>query len=330
MRLSRDCKIAAKKLKLLSFTSKKEVVPFRVKIEEQFTTRIIPNHVEYRERVYGGINCGLLEPEIYSSQKIMIYVHGGSFIGGSCRSWRNFCASQSNVDSCRIIIPNYRLAPQFAYPAAVEDLQTVFKTVYMEEQVARTLDPQLPAKPEILIGADGAGSSIALALILNLKAKFRKSISRLILFSPWLDISKDSPVFQAKSSADPVMSADVVQRSGNLYTYETNLKNPLVSPLYAEKEHLNDFPPVFMQMGENEILLPDAKKFQQKLLDAEIDCELDIWPGMIHLFQMTDDVPESHLALEKVGNIVTGCTSRIEKRKASEQPILEQSLNSDA
>ena len=122
----------------------------------------------------------------------MIYVHGGSFVGGSRSAYRSFCASIANATSCRVVVPEFRLAPAYTFPNGIEDLQAVFRSVFTEEQIARSLDssnPKKPEQPEILIAADGSGASLAMALILNLRERYRECISRVILFSPWLNLT---------------------------------------------------------------------------------------------------------------------------------------------
>jgi acetyl esterase/lipase len=327
----RNYRAAAKKLRLLSYSSKTEVEPFRSRIEKKFCAPVLPNHVEVSERDFGGVTCDLLEPELYSSRRIMIYVHGGSFIGGSRFSWRQFCAAQAHADSCRIVVPEYRLAPRYAFPSALEDLQAVFKAVYTDEQVARSLDTELTGDTEILIGADSAGASIALALVLNLRERFRKCIRQIVLFSPWLNISADSSLLAGKSMNDGVVNSDCIRRSGDLYTYETNLSNPLVSPVKCRRENLKYFPPVYIQAGGKEAMLPDAEQFRKLLLDAGVACVLDVWPDLPPLFQMADEYfPESHLAVEKVGNLITGRSSDRGKIVAEGCPALERSLTAEA
>ena len=225
-------------------------------------------------------------------------------------------------------------APTYTFPKGIEDLQLVFRSVFTEEQIARSLDsanPRKPENPEIIIAADGSGASIALALLLNLRERYRECISRVILFSPWLNLTADSPLIKEKKVHDEIMSGDCLRRSSDIYTYETNLSNPLVSPILATKEQLTGFPPVFIQIGEKEILLEDAKQFQRNLHNAGCGCELDIWPDMMFMFQMADEyLEESHLAIEKIGKLITYHEEKIDELTLTRSPVLESSLDSEA
>jgi len=334
MEIQYDRKGAIKKLKLLTFGSKSNVDSFRAKLDEAFKTTFLPNGVERSEYKYGNVDCDVLAPEIYSSNRVMLYIHGGSYVGGSRAAYRSFCSSLATKCYCRVVVPEYRLAPAFPYPTANEDIQGVFKSLFTEEQIACSLNAEKGARPqlpEIIIAADSSAASIACSLIFNLRDRYRSCIKQVVLFSPWLDISNYSKIITTKKISDEVMSGDVLRKSSSIYTYESNTSSPFVSPLLAGNDDLQNFPPVFIQMGEKEILLDDAKEFAKNLAEAGNKCELDIWPNMMFMFQMADEyLHESHLALDKVGKIVTDYTAGQEAVEIENKPKLEHSLRSEA
>lgn len=301
-----DRKSAIKKLRTLVFSTKQEAGAFRRTIDEKFSCAILPNSVECSEQKFAEIPCDVLVPEIYSLNKIMIYIHGGCFVGGSKKAWRSFCASLAAATSCRIVVPEFRLAPENPHPAALEDLQNVFRTVFTEEQVACSLNSEEEqALPEIIIAADGSGASQAMALILSLRERYRNCIKQVILFSPWLNFSEDSQIIKNKKLHDEILSSDCLRRSSEIYTNGENLESPLVSPMSIPAESLKNFPPIFIQIGSREILLEDAKEFQKIISESGGICQLDVWDDMIFMFQMADEfLAESHLAVERVGKLV--------------------------
>lgn len=338
MDIVNDRKSAIKKLRLLLYgakgSPKTNYQVFRSKIDEGFKTVFLPNDVECSEYKYGNVDCDVLAPEIYSSNRVMIYIHGGSFIGGSRNSYRSFCSSLATKCFCRVIVPEYRLAPEYAFPAANEDVQNVFKSLFTEEQIACSLNAEKNAKPqlpEILIAADGSAASIACSLIFNLRDRYKNCIKKVILFSPWLDVSAQSRIICSKKKSDELINAEILKKSSAVYTFETNVSNPFVSPLLAKEEDLQHFPPVFIQMGEKEVLLDDAKEFKEKIEKAGSKCELDIWHDMMFMFQMADEfLHESHLALDKIGKIVTEVNDGSELLQIENKPKLEKSLHSEA
>ena len=309
MEIQNDRKAAIKKLKLLTYNSKSNLDSFRQKMEEAFSTVFLPNGVERHEYKYGNIDCDILSPEMYSSNRVMIYIHGGCFSGGSRKTYRAFCSSLATKCYCRVVIPEFRLSPAYPCPAAIEDIQAVFRSLFTEEQIQASLNTEkgtTPKLPEIIIAADGSGATIACALLYNLRERYRNCISHVVFFSPWLDLSPGSKIMSSKKISDEVLSLDVFKKSVTDYTYTENTKISSVSPLLADDEQLKGFPPVFIQMGSKEILLEDAKEFIARLRENGNTCELDIWKGMMFMFQMAEEyLHESHLALDKVGKVVT-------------------------
>ena len=330
-----DRKSAIKKLKLLAYNGKGDVEAFRKRMDSAFSTVFLPNGVECSEYKYGNVSCDVLSPEIYASNRVMIYIHGGSFVGGSTASYKSFCSSLATKCYCRVIIPNYRLAPDAPYPAANEDIQSVFRAVYTEEQIACSLNAGKDgeaAPSEIIIAADGSSASLACSLIFNLRERYRANIKHVILFSPWLDISTRSPLLTSKKLNDEILTSEVFKKSSALYTDEANSDDTHVSPIYASAQDLQNFPSVIIQLGEREALLDNAKAFARRLEDAGNDCILDVWPNMMFMFQMADEyLHESHLALDKIGKIVTGGSEDGKtKQQFENKPKLERGLNSEA
>ena len=178
--MANNRKAAIKRLKNLVFTPKSEIGKFRENIEKEFSSVFLPNRVEHTEETINGVVCDVLTPEVYASDRVMVYVHGGSFIGGSRKSWRVFCASLAHASSTKIIVPEIRLAPEHPFPAALDDVKLVIKALY-------------PNEPNIIVAGDASGASIALSLVLSLKEAARNKIYGILLFSPWLTSSMVRP-----------------------------------------------------------------------------------------------------------------------------------------
>ena len=202
-------------------------------------------------------------------------------------------------------------------------MQQVFQSIYIETETALSLTAEgegFAKVPEILIMADTSGASIALALLYSLKGKFREAVRQVVLFSPWLDFSEDNDMFMSKKVSDEIFTADSVRLCSEHYTYQENWKNPLVSPLKATRDVLLDFPDVYIQMGEKEIFYDDAVMFQSMLKNLNRTCELDVWKGMMPMFQLADEyLCEAHLAVEKIGQLITA-------KKHSDESVREINL----
>lgn len=296
-----DKKGACRLLRSLVWTAKSDVEPFRKKIEENFAKTTLPNRVVCQEKTYGNVICDLLLPELYSSQKIMLYAHGGSFVGGSKNSWKNFCASLAFVASCRIILPEFRLAPGFPYPNAVQDITSVIHSIVDNN----TFDNDI----NIILAGDASGACLILSTFLSLESQYKNRVKFMLLLSPWLDLSsKGLPNNIRKKTTkapDHVLSLDNIYKSASLYTYSSNLENPLVSPLRATQEDFAQFPNVYIQLGKEEILQNQCNDFKQKLQQVNVKCTIDITDDMMFCFQMADEqLPQAYKAMERLGNAI--------------------------
>nr|MCR4823301.1 alpha/beta hydrolase [Treponema sp.] len=253
--------------------------------------------------------CDILSPEMFSSNRILLYVHGGSFVGGSRQAFRPFVAALANATASKAYLPDFRLPPAHPYPAGLEDLKIVFQSMYSETETALSLSASGEAfakKPEIILMADTSGASLALALLFSLSSEQKSSIRQLVLFSPWLDFSEDNDMFTSKKVSDEIFTADSVRLCAEHYTHADNWQKPFVSPLKADRSLLLDFPPLYIQMGEKEIFYDDAVTFQSMLRNIGRKCELERWKNMMPMFQMADEyLSEAHLAVEKVGKLIT-------------------------
>lgn len=287
-----NIKKALKKLKLLVFTQKSEVAPFRKKIENAFSVDFLPNNIERTEKFFSTVACDILTPVTFMKDRVIIYVHGGSFVGGSRSSWRSFTSSLAHACATPLVLPEIRLAPEYPFPSALDDLERVFVSLIKEYK-------------EIILCGDGSGAMIALSFALFGPKSLREKISKLVLFSPILDFSPDAPLLKIKKISDGLMSAESLRRMASVYTFASNLSNPKVSPICASEEILSELKNVYIQMGEDEILLPDARRLATKLAYANVTCTLDIWPGMMHFFQMADEyIAEAHKAIEKIAAFI--------------------------
>lgn len=279
---------AIKKLRNLVFTPKSDLSQFRESIEKQYTNLILPNMVDCRPVTVHGIPSDMLIPQVSSNRRMILYVHGGSFMGGSRVSWRNFCASLANEAASRVLVPDFRLSPEYAFPAAVEDISAVYK---------RMCDHHV----DVFFAGDGSGASIALGAALSIPKSLSHYFKGVLLFSPWVDLSNDSAMYKVKTH-DPLFTAEYMRYCAAYYTFSSNFENPMVSPLKADLELFKGFPPVYIQMGSDEIIKPSVRAFYKKMIEAGVNCRLDIRDGLFHFFQFVhDEVPEAHKAVEEAG-----------------------------
>lgn len=283
-------KLAVKRYKKAFYNPKTPVKTLRNQYDALFSTRFLPNKVD-RKEVEGMIVPGeFLIPEFAIGKKTIVYAHGGGFISGSRASYRNLCASLAHECACKLLLAEYRLAPEYPFPTPLEDVYSAYS-----HAISLGIRPR-----DIILAGDGAGANLALSLVHYLRSKRLETPSGVIALSPWVNLNvQGSP---QKKNPDPFLSRETLTLQALQYTWQDNFTNPHVSPIFGD---FTAFPPVYIQCGSEEILADDAKQLAETIESAQSPCVLDIEDGMWHLFQHADDItPRAHVAVKRIGNWV--------------------------
>jgi acetyl esterase/lipase len=209
-----------------------------------------------------------------SVENIIFYCHGGGYMTGSCIYAREITTNLSKYNHCKVFSFNYRLAPEYPYPAALTDAYKAWEYVN-----------SLGYNPSnIIIAGDSAGGNLALALSLLLKDKKESMAKCLVLFSPWTDMTSSGDSYRSNELLDPILDNEYIKRAVTSYLGQAIATDPFVSPLFGD---LRGFPPVYIQVGTNEILYDDSYKLYTQLLKDNVYAKLDTFQGMWHVFQMS-------------------------------------------
>ena len=148
---------------------------------------------------------------------------------------------------------------------------------------------------DVIVAGDSAGGNMALSLVLKLKEEERILPRGLVLMSPWSDLTSSGKTHKSRAEVDPVLDAQYLDRMIHNYVEGQDLNNPLISPLFGD---FTGFPPTYIQVGNNEILLSDSTMLHKKLIEANVSVKLDIFEGMWHVFQMSP-LKTAYDAMEK-------------------------------
>lgn len=210
----------------------------------------------------------------YMKEHVILYCHGGGYSTGSPLYARTITGKLADSTSMDVFCFDYRLAPEHPYPAALNDAMKAWNHLMLMGYGAR----------DVIIAGDSAGGNLALALTLKLKEQGRFLPRGLMLMSPWTDLTSSGKSFVSKAEADPILDKAYVEKIVSAYAEGMDLKNPLISPLFAD---FKGFPPTYIQVGSNEILLSDSKRLYQRMLQDDVAVHLEIFKGMWHVFQMT-------------------------------------------
>lgn len=236
---------------------------------------------------HNGLAMAWVRPERgHDPSKVILYCHGGGYITGNLGYARILAAKMSSATGREVLSFAYRLSPEFPWPAAQEDAMAAWDYLMHLGYGA----------DQVVLAGDSAGGNMALVLALRLREQGRRLPGRLVLFSPWTDMTAGAESYQPYESEDPILSARYMDAVRQAYAPGQNWALPEFSPLFAK---LAGLPPTMIQVGGKEILYADSIRLQQKMIQAGVACVLHCWPEMWHVFQ-TFPLPQSDEAMEKM------------------------------
>lgn len=228
-----------------------------------------------------------------ASQEHILYLHGGGYVSGGVKTHGAFIKHLTAVTKANVWMPDYRLAPEHPYPAALNDAVATY-----EGLLAHLVRTQ-PTKnqPSISIMGDSAGGGLALACALALR-DIGHAPKALVLFSPWVDLTCSNESYTSKAAADPMLNPEGLRACAAFYCGNQALNHPGCSPLFA---NLNNLPPLLIQVGSEEVLYDDATTLADKAKLTNTATTLHVYEGMWHVFQLhAAQLQESRDALKQV------------------------------
>jgi acetyl esterase/lipase len=243
--------------------------------------------------VAGGVDSEWISPANAPKDKAILYFHGGGFRIGSVASHRDLVAQIAVASGCRVLAINYRLAPEHRFPAALDDALAAYDWL-----LRQGLKPA-----DIAFSGDSAGGNLALAAMLALRERKRPLPAAVALMSPWTDLAATGASYVSRAEADPIHQRPMILALAKNYLGgQGDPCDPLVSPLYAD---LTDLPPHLIQVGDRETVLDDSIMLADKARAAGVEVDLQVWDGMIHVFQMFGaELPEAHRAIAEIGRFL--------------------------
>jgi len=242
-----------------------------------------------------GLYVEWLTPDDRMDDKLLLYLHGGGYVVGGCDMHRQMVSHIARAGRIQALLPEYRLSPESKYPAAIEDAIGIYRTLLARGTKAEN----------IVLAGDSAGGALVMATLLSLRDAGEPLPAAAILLSPFLDATASGESMQSRAMQDPWFRAEDVARIADYYCEPQQRRDPLVSPVFAD---VGGLPPLYIQVGDDEILLSDAERIAQKITAAGGEITLEIWPEMWHVFQMfVGKMPESGRAIDKIGDFVRAC-----------------------
>jgi acetyl esterase/lipase len=252
-----------------------------------------PADVVFRPDTIGGIAGEWAEaPDTGEAAPVLLYLHGGGYFACSPRTHRPITGAFAKA-GLRVFVPDYRLAPEHPYPAAVEDARAAWHGLRAGGHDAG----------EITVAGDSAGGGLALALMLALRDGGHALPAAAALFSPWTDLAGTGESITTNRQREAMFWAPGLADGAGFYLGGADARTPGISPLYAD---LRGLPPLLIHAGDREILRDDSTRLAEKAREAGVAVEARIWPVVPHVWQLAAFVPEARESLRRAAEFLTG------------------------
>jgi acetyl esterase/lipase len=235
---------------------------------------------------------------------VLLYLHGGGYLAGSPETHRPLVASLVSRLNGTAYVPDYRLAPEHPFPAALDDARAAYRYVLS----------QGIAPSRIVIAGDSAGGGLALALSLALRDDGVAMPSAIVMFSPWTDLAATGTSIEENTDRCAMFAGVTIRRASLFYLGASDPRHPYVSPLYGD---FRGMPPMLVHASADEVLRDDSVRVATRARAAGVDVELRLWSGVPHVWQFFPAVlPE---AAESLRDTVRFITKHAPHRLADQQ-----------
>jgi epsilon-lactone hydrolase len=238
----------------------------RTAFDELMSKTPAADGVTYEAAVVGGVPGWWCRPADAAAGAAILYLHGGAYVVGSAQAYRHFAGQIAARTKAPAFVADYGLAPERPFPAAYRGLADA-------------------GFPSIAIAGDSAGGGLALVTATRMTQAARDggtpSPIAACVMSPWTDLALTGDSLESRAKHDPLLTRGALENARKLYLGQADAKNPRASPLYGEQVGL---PPVLLHVGEDEILLDDARRYADLSAKSGSTVELHVWQGMVHVF----------------------------------------------
>ena len=229
-----------------------------------------------------------------SSDRLVMHLHSGGYVMGSSTAYRNFACRLSDATGATVFLPDYRLAPEHPYPAAVEDAVAAFRWCNRRQEASSTI-----------ISGDSAGGGLAIANLLALRDAKAKPPAAGIAISPLLDLSGEGDSMRTNAKTDPLIDRTMVVEMGKVYIGDIDPhQHPLASPLWGKHHGL---PPLLLMASASEVLKDDVVRLAASVREAGGEVTVSLPEGMVHIWTLFPFLREAADSLDLIGKFAREC-----------------------
>jgi epsilon-lactone hydrolase len=252
----------------------------------------VPDDVQVSDVIAGGVPAHWLAAPGADAGRVMLFLHGGGYELGSLRSDGELAARLGRASGMRVLFPEYRLAPEHRFPAAIDDVQAAWRWLRTDQGLNAT---------SLAVVGGSAGGGLTAALLVAVRDAGEALPAAAVLMSPTVDLTSSGASMTERVDQDPFSTPDMLRQFAADYLAGADPKNPLASPLFAS---LAGLPPLLIQVGTSDLLLSDAERLAAAAAKAGVDVTLEIGEGLPHVYQILLGTPEAAQATERIGKFL--------------------------
>lgn len=256
-----------------------------------------PSPVAAEDVEVGGVKATWLGAPQLAEKGTLLYLHGGAWCVHLPAAYRRFATELCVRTGMRVLLVDYRLAPEHPFPAGTDDCLAVYRAL-VEAGCAR--------RPFVVAG-DSAGGNLTLVTLMRARDEHLPLPDCAVLISPATDMTLSGPSMRYNAEADPMFSPGATNLLPGLYCPGESPENPLISPLFGNWHGL---PPLLFHAGSTEMLLDDSVRAHDRARQAGIDATIDVWLDLPHVFHLFGWLPESRRGTAAVADFVASRTVR--------------------
>lgn len=262
--------------------------------EARARLEVLPQGARFTRETIGTLNCEWMEMPRVPKERVFLFLHGGGYVSGSPRTHRRLAANLSRATHMRLLLPEYRLAPEYPFPAGVKDALQAFGWLLQQGF----------SENDIVVGGDSAGGGLTLSMLLALREAGAAMPFAAVLLAPWTDLTLSSPSYRSNRKYDPIITREGLQDAAAQYAGERDLDDPMMSPMFAD---LTGLPPLLIHAAGDEAMVDDGRLFAERAASHGVSVTCKIFDGLWHVFHHGGmEIPESRQAIDEIGAYLRG------------------------
>lgn len=265
------------------------------KLRQEIKTRMVPiiqralseSGVRTQNEIIAGMECLTVHPIEKTVDWDILFCFGGGFVKGSPFEDLVIAAPLSAKTGARVILPNYRLAPEHPWPAAIDDVFSVYSAL---------------ADAQFALVGESAGGNLALSVMLRARSKNVPLPTALTLLSPWCDLGNSGDSLVTNDGRDPTLRLHELEISAGHYVAGNDPNDPSISPINGLFDPA--FPPSLITTGTRDLLLSQSVHLANRLLESGVSVDLQVWENLWHVFEWDNQIPEARKSISRIANFL--------------------------